>query len=179
MDGWSYPRPDLGNYGDDFVFRAAVATAGLGALDPAEAMYVWSAGDGRGLFAGDGLYRLSLPGPPEATNPVYFAVWRADGTLLKSSGLPPDNYIPDPEPGRPAFWFRGSNRELALATADVVQRRLGVDLGLGLGQPLPPLHSRQAAGVARRVFLWATQQEHAVARDHHRSDFLTPVALDS
>src|SRR5205807_1985667 len=32
------------------------------------------------------------------------------------------------------------NREIALATADVVQRRLGVDLGLALGQPLPPVH---------------------------------------
>src|ERR1019366_4380511 len=29
------------------------------------------------------------------------------------------------------------NREIALGTADVVQRRLGVDLGIGLGQPLP------------------------------------------
>jgi HEAT repeat protein len=49
------------------------------------------------------------------------------------------------------------NREIALATADVVQRRLGVDLGLGLGQPLPPVHSRQAAEVTRRVVAWATQ----------------------
>lgn len=52
---------------------------------------------------------------------------------------------------------RLSNRELALATADVVQRRLGVDLGLGLGQPLPPLHSRQATEITRRVMRWANQ----------------------
>ncbi len=51
------------------------------------------------------------------------------------------------------------NREIALATADVIQRRLGVDLGLGLGQPLPPLHSRQAAEITRRVMLWATQYD--------------------
>lgn len=51
------------------------------------------------------------------------------------------------------------NREIALTTADVVQRRLGVDLGLALGQPLPPLHSRQAAEVTRRVMLWAAQQQ--------------------
>jgi hypothetical protein len=51
------------------------------------------------------------------------------------------------------------NREIALATAEVIQRRLGVDLGLPRGQPLPPLYSRQAADVARRVLLWATQQE--------------------
>jgi len=57
---------------------------------------------------------LNLPGPPEATNPAYYAVWRADGTLLKSAGLPADTPTPDPEPGRPAFWFRGWNRELAV-----------------------------------------------------------------
>jgi hypothetical protein len=51
------------------------------------------------------------------------------------------------------------NREIALATAEVVQRRLGVDLGLPIGQPLPPVHSRQAAEVTRRVMVWATQQE--------------------
>lgn len=50
------------------------------------------------------------------------------------------------------------NREIALATADVVQRRLGVDLGLGLGQPLPAVHSRQAAEITRRVMHWASRQ---------------------
>jgi hypothetical protein len=49
------------------------------------------------------------------------------------------------------------NREIALATADVVQRRLGVDLGLGIGQPLPQVQSRQAADIARRVMQWAVQ----------------------
>lgn len=56
------------------------------------------------------------------------------------------------------------NRELALSTANVVQRRLGVDLGLALGQPLPPLHSRQAAEVTRRVMQWAEQFEPATRR---------------
>jgi HEAT repeat protein len=51
------------------------------------------------------------------------------------------------------------NREIALNTADVVQRRLGVDLGLALGQPLPQLHSRLAAEVTRRVMVWAAQAE--------------------
>jgi HEAT repeat protein len=51
------------------------------------------------------------------------------------------------------------NREIALATADLIQRRLGVDLGLGLGQPLPAVHSRQAAEVTRRVMRWAGTQE--------------------
>ena len=51
------------------------------------------------------------------------------------------------------------NREIALATADVVQRRLGVDLSLGLGQPLPPVQSRQAAEITRRVMHWASQND--------------------
>jgi len=51
------------------------------------------------------------------------------------------------------------NREIALATADVIQRRLGVDLGLALGQPLPPVHTRQAADVTRRVMAWAAEYD--------------------
>jgi HEAT repeat protein len=51
------------------------------------------------------------------------------------------------------------NREIALATADIVQRRLGVDLGMGLGQPLPALNSRQAAEITRRVMSWAVQYD--------------------
>jgi hypothetical protein len=63
IDGWNYPRPDLGEFGDDFVFRAIVAITGLAALIPAEAMYLRPAGDGDGLFNGDGSYRLSLAQP--------------------------------------------------------------------------------------------------------------------
>jgi hypothetical protein len=63
VDGWTYPRSNLGEYGDDFVFRAMVAVIGLGALKPSEAMYMRSAGDGHGLFEGDDLYRLSLLEP--------------------------------------------------------------------------------------------------------------------
>lgn len=51
------------------------------------------------------------------------------------------------------------NREISLATAEVVQRRIGTDLGLIPDKPLPPLHSRQAADVTRRVMLWSQQQE--------------------
>jgi hypothetical protein len=51
------------------------------------------------------------------------------------------------------------NREIALATADVVQRRLGVPLGLTPEQPLPAVHSRLAAEVARKLLTWATQHE--------------------
>src|SRR5262249_15991371 len=53
------------------------------------------------------------------------------------------------------------NREIALATAEVVQRRLNVDFGLAPEGPLPPLHSRQAAEVTRRVMMWAAHQAEA------------------
>jgi hypothetical protein len=60
--GWSYPRPNLGDYGQDYIYRAIVALQGLGALPVAEAMYLKAAGDdGAGVFTGDGLYRLTLP----------------------------------------------------------------------------------------------------------------------
>jgi hypothetical protein len=49
------------------------------------------------------------------------------------------------------------NREIALTTADVLQRRLHLDMGLPVGQSTPPLHSRLAAEVTRRVMAWATQ----------------------
>ena len=51
------------------------------------------------------------------------------------------------------------NREIALATAEVVQNRLGADLGLQQGQPLPPVQSRTAADIARRLLVWANQHE--------------------
>jgi hypothetical protein len=51
------------------------------------------------------------------------------------------------------------NREIAMATADVVQRRLGIDLGLPNEGALPAVQTRQAAEVARRVLAWATQHD--------------------
>jgi hypothetical protein len=63
VNGWTYPRPNLGDYGQDYLYRGIVALVGLGALPPQEAMYMKAAGDdGTGLMTGDGLYRLTLPG---------------------------------------------------------------------------------------------------------------------
>ena len=61
IQGWQYPQPDLGNFGDDIHYRAIVAVAALAALVPAEAMYLRAQGEDGVLFHGDGLYRLSLP----------------------------------------------------------------------------------------------------------------------
>ena len=59
--GWQYPKPDLGNFGDDIVYRAIVAVAAIAALVPEEAIYLRAQGEEGILFRGDGLYRLSLP----------------------------------------------------------------------------------------------------------------------
>jgi hypothetical protein len=56
------------------------------------------------------------------------------------------------------------NREIALGTADVVQRRLGVDLGIGLGQPLPAANTRQAVETVRRLIAWASEGEEDLER---------------
>ena len=64
IQGWNYPQPDLGDYGDDFVYRAIISVAGLGALTPKEAMYMRAAAeDGTPVFNSDVLYRFSLPKP--------------------------------------------------------------------------------------------------------------------
>lgn len=49
------------------------------------------------------------------------------------------------------------NREMALATADIIQRRLGVDLGLNPSR-MPEAQTRAAAEVVRRLLLWANRQ---------------------
>ena len=51
------------------------------------------------------------------------------------------------------------NREIALATAEVVQRCIGIDLGVPRDQALPAVHSATAADIARRVLSWANQND--------------------
>jgi hypothetical protein len=58
------------------------------------------------------------------------------------------------------------NREIALTVADVAQRQLGLDFGLKVGEP-PPLHSRHAAEVARRVQRWASESNAEPAAQEH------------
>jgi HEAT repeat protein len=50
------------------------------------------------------------------------------------------------------------NRELALSTARVVQRYMGIDLGLMLSEPLPALNTRQAQDAVIRLIRWAQEQ---------------------
>lgn len=50
VDGWGYPRPDLGNYGQDYLYRAKIALGGLAALPCAEAMYMRALDAGSRIF---------------------------------------------------------------------------------------------------------------------------------
>jgi len=62
IDGWSYPRANLGNFDQDYRYRAAVALWGIGALPVAEAMYMRAAGNlENGFFDGSADYQLHLP----------------------------------------------------------------------------------------------------------------------
>jgi hypothetical protein len=61
IDGWSYPDADLGDFGENYAFRAQVAVSGLAALPLVEAMYMRAIGPDRGLFDGCQTWRLSFP----------------------------------------------------------------------------------------------------------------------
>ena len=61
-EGWSYPSARLGDFGQDYSLRGAVAVSGLAALPPAEAMYMRAQGDLKGaLFDGTKSWRLHFP----------------------------------------------------------------------------------------------------------------------
>lgn len=49
-NGWSFPRSSMGDFGQDYDYRAAVAIGGLAALPRVEAMYLRASGpDGKGF----------------------------------------------------------------------------------------------------------------------------------
>ena len=61
VDGWTYSEHNLGNFGDDYLYRAAVALGGLGAPEPAEAVYVACNVDSTGrALSGTNRYELTF-----------------------------------------------------------------------------------------------------------------------
>ena len=60
VDGWRYPPPEEGRFGDDFLRRAAdQCLAGIAANDPAESVYLLNFQDADGApFAPQGRYQL-------------------------------------------------------------------------------------------------------------------------
>jgi hypothetical protein len=72
-NGWTYPKNNLGNFGDDYLYRALVALSGLAALEPVEATYLTcdTDQDHRSL---DGRQRYVLRFPPGQMPPAR-AFW--------------------------------------------------------------------------------------------------------
>jgi hypothetical protein len=68
---------------------------------------------------------------------------------------------------------RKPNREIALNVAQIVQRRLGVDLGIDLHH-VPAPHSRRAAEITRRVMDWAAEADQRAAAPRPVSDWDVP-----
>ncbi|HEY8538661.1 MAG TPA: DUF1254 domain-containing protein [Steroidobacteraceae bacterium] len=63
VDGWIYPKPNLGDFGQDYMYRAQVALSGLAALPVVEAMYMRPIGPSGGMrFDSAKDWRLTLPG---------------------------------------------------------------------------------------------------------------------
>lgn len=60
---------------------------------------------------------------------------------------------------------RQPNREIAVAAAGLVQKYLGVDLGLPVGGELPATNSREAAEITRRLARWAADPGSHVGTD--------------
>ncbi len=102
------------------------------------------------------LDRALLEGMVDGSSPGPLRLIAADVLLAdnKSAGFPHPRAL-----AALRDIARLPNREMALGAADVVQRRLGIDMGLALGQPLPPLHSRLAADVTRRLMSWVAQED--------------------
>jgi hypothetical protein len=60
VNGWRYPPPEIGRYGDDFLLRAAdQSLAGIACNDPAEGVYLVAFTDANeNTFEADGRYTL-------------------------------------------------------------------------------------------------------------------------
>ena len=62
VDGWTYGERHFGNFGDDYLYRAATALTALGALMPGEAVYVTCVVDAeRRPLSGADRYVLTFP----------------------------------------------------------------------------------------------------------------------
>jgi hypothetical protein len=63
--GWSYPKPGIGQFGADDVYRSRVALGGLGALPADEAVYLTGIADADGTdLSGSHCYRVTIPPVP-------------------------------------------------------------------------------------------------------------------
>lgn len=95
----------------------------------------------------------------DAANPTLLRLFAVDTLLAEKTSMSKPIGEPSTELTALREIAELPNRDIALATAAVIQRHLGIDFGLALEQPMPALHSRMAADVARRVLRWAARKE--------------------
>jgi hypothetical protein len=86
IDGWLYPAAGIGDFGADDAYRAQVALSGLGALPPAEAIYLSAQKDATGAeLNGGSRYQFTLPAggaPVDAFWSLSMYETDADGRLF-------------------------------------------------------------------------------------------------
>ena len=89
VNGWRYPPPETGRYGDDFLLRAAdQSLAGITTNDPAEAVYLVNFTDSEGRkLNGDGRYELRFDADdkPPADSFWSLALYGTDMNLVANS----------------------------------------------------------------------------------------------
>jgi len=73
ISGWSYAAANIGNFGDDYLYRAQIALYGLAALELAEAAYMSCGVDAEGRPL-DGSHRYTLTFPAGGLPPAK-AFW--------------------------------------------------------------------------------------------------------
>ncbi|HEX7760870.1 MAG TPA: DUF1254 domain-containing protein [Caulobacteraceae bacterium] len=190
VNGWTYPQPDLGDFGQDYALRAAVAIAGLAALPPVEAMYMRPlAPDGRAVFEG-GRYRLRLPAALpvdgfwsltmyEATaqgqffltdNPISrYAIGDRTPGLARGADGSLDIYIQraDPGEGRSANWLPAPAQGPFAMTLRAYLPRPELILGVYRLPPLEDLDAKAPPAPAVAPVKPAAPQSPA-AKPHHR-----------
>ena len=101
VNGWRYPPPNEGRFGDEFLLRAACqALAGIAANDPAEAVYLINSMDDRGEpLTGAHRYEMTFPRgmEPPVDGLWSVTVYGADMNLIPN---PIDRYsVGDRTPG--------------------------------------------------------------------------------
>lgn len=84
-NGWAVWRDTLGNYGTNYPVRAGVALAGLGALQPIEAVYPTTYVDSEGQFLnGQNSYRIHFPSTPPNDAFWSLTLYDVDGFLVEN-----------------------------------------------------------------------------------------------
>lgn len=111
--GWAYPRAKLGNFAQDYGYRAQTALNGFAALPVDEAMYMFATGP-RGDLKLDGRWRLRLPADRQPPVDAFWSLTMyratADGQFFLTENAIDRYSIGDRTPGL----LRGSGGALEI-----------------------------------------------------------------